>query len=158
VPKLPLTGPKSGPKDLVQVWFSGDHSHVGGGYPEAECGLPKGAFQWMVCEAASHGLRFETDRLRDVLGLTSKNYLRANPNGKLHNSMTSFWPFFEFVPKRVYDPQSQIWPWRINLFRRRQVPPDGLVHESAFLRTGYRPNFLATATIVQTSCPSSLGI
>lgn len=39
----PAPPPKpSGPRDLKQVWFAGEHCDIGGGYPEKESGLCKG--------------------------------------------------------------------------------------------------------------------
>ncbi len=40
---------------IKQVWFSGSHSDVGGGYPQA--GLSDIALEWMVQHALSHGIR-----------------------------------------------------------------------------------------------------
>lgn len=158
-PKSPPTSPDSGPKDLLQVWFPGDHSDVGGGYPEPECGLSKGSLKWMVCEAAAHGLLFDNGRLKEMFGLAGSRYIAPNPNGPLHNSMTSFWPFLEFIPKKVFYPATKSWRWRINLFRRRDIPPNAKVHASAFARgAAYRKNFQSDAVLVQTICDPALGI
>jgi len=43
--------------DLLQVWFAGVHSDVGGGYEER--GLSHCASRWMIDEAAKCGLQFE---------------------------------------------------------------------------------------------------
>ena len=40
---------------IKQVWFSGSHSDVGGGFPEA--GLSDIALEWMIQNALSHGIR-----------------------------------------------------------------------------------------------------
>jgi uncharacterized protein (DUF2235 family) len=158
-PKGSTSDPHSGPKDLRQVWFPGDHSDVGGGYPESECGLSKCALKWMICEAAVQGLSFEPTRLARMFGAPGSPYVAPNPQGILHNSMTSFWPVCELLPKKVFDPQTKTWPWRINRFRRREIPPDALVHESAFERgPTYRRYFPATATMVRSVCDASLGI
>jgi uncharacterized protein (DUF2235 family) len=42
-----------GSQDLSQLWFAGVHSDVGGGYPEAEGGLWRLAFAWILEEARS---------------------------------------------------------------------------------------------------------
>ena len=51
---------------LEQRWFTGSHANVGGGY--ARDGLPMRPLQWMVDEAASHGLVFRSriSRLTDA--------------------------------------------------------------------------------------------
>ncbi|WP_419951627.1 DUF2235 domain-containing protein [Methylobacterium sp.] len=41
------------PEPLVQMWFAGNHSDVGGSYPEAESRLSDIALEWMVQEATS---------------------------------------------------------------------------------------------------------
>src|SRR5207253_7770035 len=44
---------------LSQVWFSGVHTNVGGGYPDdALAYIP---FVWMITEARRCGLRFKSD-------------------------------------------------------------------------------------------------
>ena len=40
-------------KPFVQLWFAGNHSDIGGSYPEAESRLSDIALQWMVEEATS---------------------------------------------------------------------------------------------------------
>ena len=113
----------------MQVWFPGDHSDVGGGYPEPETGLSKGALKWMVCEAAKHGLLFDPARVKEMFGLVKSHYIAPDPNGPLHNSLTGFWRLLEFAPKKTFDPTTKTWKYRINLFRRRIIPDGASVHE-----------------------------
>lgn len=61
--------------DLVQVWFSGVHADVGGGYKEHALG--DCAAQWMLAEAASFGLAVEPHL---AAGIT------PDPRAKLNNS------------------------------------------------------------------------
>ena len=69
---------------VVQAWFPGVHSNVGGGY--AGPGLSDQALQWMIAHAAANGLAFK------------ENYLkrRVDPNyhGELRKSMTKFYRVF----------------------------------------------------------------
>ena len=51
--------------DLQQLWFSGVHSDVGGGYEER--GLSDCAAQWMIREAGKSGFRFESHLTRQVV-------------------------------------------------------------------------------------------
>jgi len=46
-----------GDKRIEQVWFSGVHSNVGGGYPKQ--GMSLVALDWMLCHAAERGLRLQ---------------------------------------------------------------------------------------------------
>lgn len=51
------------PKDwLVQVWFAGNHSDIGGSYPENESRLSDIALEWMVGEATSIQYPIKVDR------------------------------------------------------------------------------------------------
>ena len=52
-------------KEVKQVWFSGAHSYIGGGYRDA-C-LTDMAFRWIVKMADSCNLEFDTDTLKQVL-------------------------------------------------------------------------------------------
>jgi uncharacterized protein (DUF2235 family) len=57
----------SNPADwLVQKWFAGDHSDIGGSYPEPESRLSDIALQWMVEEATNvpHPLLLDPSKLR----------------------------------------------------------------------------------------------
>lgn len=55
--------PKPGTKRLEQVWFTGVHSDVGGGYAREECALSDISLLWMVDRANSCGLAFDTQVL-----------------------------------------------------------------------------------------------
>jgi glutathione S-transferase len=45
---------------IEQVWFSGCHSDVGGGYPSGETGLSDIALDWMMNRLSGEGVTFET--------------------------------------------------------------------------------------------------
>lgn len=126
-----------GPKDVKQVWFPGTHSDVGGGYAESESGLSKIALEWMLAEATAKGLLVNEARRSEILGKgSSATYMPPDPNAKLHESLTGPWNLAEFIPKKHYDWKSKKERRRMNLYRRRTIPPGSLVHESAYLRTG----------------------
>ncbi|MGH1471072.1 MAG: DUF2235 domain-containing protein [Cellvibrionaceae bacterium] len=61
--------------DLQQVWFAGVHSDVGGGYNET--GLSHCAAKWILGEAQTFGLEFESHFLKSI---------KPNPADKQHNS------------------------------------------------------------------------
>ena len=125
----------TGPRDLQQVWF---HSDVGGGNPDAESGLAKLALAWMAREAEEAGLLVERGTLELLLGRTSGGpYAPADPNACMHDSLRGRWHLAEFIPKRHYSEQSKQQEWRMNRGRRRSLPVQPLVHESAWLRKGY---------------------
>jgi uncharacterized protein (DUF2235 family) len=47
-----------------QVWFSGTHSNVGGGY--ADCGLSNITLKWMIDKARGAGLEFDEDYVSKI--------------------------------------------------------------------------------------------
>jgi uncharacterized protein (DUF2235 family) len=126
-----------GPKDLKQVWFPGVHCDVGGGYPEAESGLAKIALKWMLEEGEANGLLVDRARRDEVLGKTvGSKYSPPDPNGLAHESLKGAWNFAEFAIRRYFDWTTGKWGHRMNLWRRRTIPPNSLVHESAYQRSG----------------------
>lgn len=129
-PKLPA----GGPKDTKQVWFPGVHCDVGGGYPEAESGLSKLALEWMLNEAMTAGLLTDSAKVNFVLGRSGGGYVAPNPSAAAHESLTLPWWPAEFIPKRHYNWKEHKEERRMNLFRRRTIPPGSLIHQSAFER------------------------
>ncbi len=130
-PKLP----EHGPKDVKQVWFPGVHCDVGGGYPEAESGLSKFALEWMLCEAIRAGLLVNPQRMEEVLGRSpGSQYVRADANAVLHESLTRAWQAAEWVPKPHYDWNTGKTSLRMNRGKRRTIPPGSLIHESVIHR------------------------
>lgn len=144
-----------GPKDVKQVWFPGVHCDVGGGYPEAKSGLSKIALEWMLAEAHAHNLILNKDRTDLVLGKKGEGYIPPDPLAQIHNSLTFAWWPAEFVLKKHYDWKTGKSGRRMNLFRRRTIPPGSCIHESAFQRgADYERQFPADAVRV-TSLPLS---
>jgi uncharacterized protein (DUF2235 family) len=72
---------------LEQVWFSGVHSDVGGGYPQA--GLSDVALQWMMDKAEKEGkLAFDYDPLVNF---------RPDPIAKGHDSFGAFYKVLDWL-------------------------------------------------------------
>jgi uncharacterized protein (DUF2235 family) len=150
----PPTNPSAdrGPKDLQQVWFPGVHCDVGGGYPEVTCGLSKFPLQWMIEEAKAAGLLVDPERQAEVLGLTgSGEYVPAAANAPRHESLKRAWDIAEFIPKRHWNWKKRKWGHRMNLFRRRTIPPGSLIHDAAYLQgPDYQKRFPGDAIRVST--------
>ncbi len=147
----PASPKPAGPVDVKQVWFPGCHSDVGGGHPEAESGLAKLALEWMIAEAKPAGLLVDDAKVDIVLGRTSSDYAKPDYDAELHESLAGFWRVAEFIPKKHYDFATGKTHWRANRFRRRTIPPQSLVHESAFLRKdNYKACLPADAIMVKT--------
>jgi uncharacterized protein (DUF2235 family) len=139
-------------QNVKQVWFAGDHSDVGGGYPEMESGLAKFPLAWMITEAKAHGLIVNTAMFNHlVLGRehsgSRRIYVRQDALAKLHVSLTFAWKFLECLPKSA---EWKEWQSRKTLFgyyiprgEPRLMNVNDLVHYSVFDRAeaiaSYRP-------------------
>ncbi|WP_028139011.1 DUF2235 domain-containing protein [Bradyrhizobium japonicum] len=144
---------KKVPQDILQVWFAGVHSDVGGGYPEVESGDSKYPLLWMIEEAEKAGLNFNPASIKQLAwGIQRKNspfqYVAPAYTGKtgmLHDSMNAGWRLLEFVPKRA---KYREWPER-KVFLGFYIPdceprliPDGAhVHESVLKRMAVEPDY-----------------
>ena len=75
-----------------QVWFAGDHSDVGGSYPENESRLSDISLQWMLEEAASVGLRYDPSVMQ----------LYPDPTGPQHDETRSnLFRFFSKILRQI---------------------------------------------------------
>lgn len=76
---------------LEQVWFTGAHSDVGGGYPSS--GLSDVALHWMI------------EKARDAGGLKIGNPpyrgFEPNPLGAGHNSFSAFYQVLDFLERKM---------------------------------------------------------
>jgi uncharacterized protein (DUF2235 family) len=79
-------------QNVEQVWFSGVHSDVGGGYSDSS--LSEITLWWMATKARSCGLALKPDHLTvKPTGFDEKNRhigieLAPNPDGEIHDSMS----------------------------------------------------------------------
>jgi uncharacterized protein (DUF2235 family) len=152
----PSDGEPRGPKDLKQVWFAGNHSDIGGGYPYPECGLSQIALEWMLVEARNAGMLVDTQKALWALGRAqSSSYVKPDEKQPVHDALVGLWRLAEFVPKPHYDYKTGIDTWRPNLFRRRTLPPRSLVHESAYLRGPSYASFIPNDAINEPWVPFS---
>ncbi|MGE3650400.1 MAG: DUF2235 domain-containing protein, partial [Reyranellaceae bacterium] len=119
-------------RDVLEVWFPGVHSDVGGGYPEAQSGLAKIALEWMAGEARKAGLLLDEPKLATMLGRDGGGYVPPNPGADRHESLTWKWWWAEYVPKRRWN--GKRWTWHIYNFSRRSYPATTVVHDAAWQR------------------------
>jgi len=140
------------PQDILQVWFAGVHSDIGGGYPEKESGLSKYPLLWMIDEATKCDLRFNQANVNQLgWGLPRKNspfsYVAPNYEAMAHNSLHGAWWLLEFLPKSATYKE---WPARQVYFgfyipdgEPRPIPEGAVIHESVVKRMEkvreYRP-------------------
>lgn len=134
-------------QDIAQVWFSGSHSDVGGGYPEAESGAAKYPLRWMIDEAAAAGLRFDEATVARIVEGTDPDFAAPAPNAPLHDSMNWVWRVMEYLPRRIWRrewPQRTAWlGYYLPMSEPRPIPDDAPIHDSVRARQaddpGYRP-------------------
>jgi uncharacterized protein (DUF2235 family) len=126
--------PEPNPDRIRQVWFPGVHCDVGGGYPEQKTDLSKYALEWMLAEGRLAGLLVDPQKEAEVLGRSGGKCAPAAPDAPVHESLSGFWNIAEFIPKRHWNWKAGQWQYRMNLFRRRTIPPHSLIHESAYLQ------------------------
>jgi uncharacterized protein (DUF2235 family) len=117
---------------LEQVWFSGAHSNVGGGYPKQ--GLSLLALDWMLTHAASHGLRLQKADCELFRG-------HASVDDALYNPRTGLGLFYRWAPRdvRACCTKNGIAPPRIHLtvaeriahatddYAPGNIPPDAVI-------------------------------
>lgn len=101
--------------DLLQVWFAGVHSDVGGGYQNK--GLSDCANAWMVSEARKFGLRFESHFLDSI---------KPRPSAKLHNSRKGIYLARDRVIRTISGPihasVKERWQRNAEQYRQRSKP------------------------------------
>jgi uncharacterized protein (DUF2235 family) len=122
--------------DFEEVYFAGDHSDVGGGWPSDKIGASQIPLMWMVQEAILADLTFDHSQLKrhGCFDPNVEDYdreiVRAAEKAHIHDSLgydfgrgleTLFWRILEYLP-----------------FKRPKVAPDGKVHETRWHGRGLR--------------------
>ncbi|HEY0084989.1 MAG TPA: DUF2235 domain-containing protein, partial [Allosphingosinicella sp.] len=77
---------------LEQVWFSGMHADVGGGYPDESLSFI--SLLWMIEEAEKAGLR-----TLDVV--TARYRAMANSFGPMHDSRAGIGAYYRYQPRKI---------------------------------------------------------
>ncbi|HTV03691.1 MAG TPA: DUF2235 domain-containing protein [Luteitalea sp.] len=84
---------------LTQVWFTGMHSDVGGGYPDD--GLSFAPLAWMAREAAHRGLRFRSTLCRDGEAVPAEWLERQSVSAPMHDSRRGLGVYYRYHPRPV---------------------------------------------------------
>lgn len=138
------------PQDCRQVWFSGVHADIGGGYAETRSGPAKYPLAWMIDEAREQGLRFREVLVGRVVegknpAGSRRQYSAASPEAALHNSLAGFWHVLEWIPKRVrfreWPARRARWGWYLPRAEPRPLPTGSLVHSSVSERVAALPSY-----------------
>ena len=97
-------------EQISQVWFSGVHSNIGGGYPDDS--LSYIPFVWMITEARRCGLKFKSDYANDP---TNSSVLRADPDtfknaiakrdkdGRIYDPRAGLGAYYRYGPRKLVD-------------------------------------------------------
>ncbi len=151
-------------QDIKQVWFTGVHADVGGGYPETESALSKFPLDWMIGEAVATGLQINSSmRNHLVLGHDrfggTKRYVAPDVAAAMHRSLTAGWQIIEWLPKRAVLRESPAdalkQGWYLPRGERRFIPEGARLHYSVLSRLklvkDYRPQNLPSRYVVEGS-------
>lgn len=127
------------PQDVREVWFTGVHGDIGGGYPEERSGLAKLPLAWMVTQVAGLGLKIRTQAVNDlVLGTNpKKKYVAPDPRAPVNRSMTWGWGCLECLPRRRAAASTRrrgLWGLYVPFFESRVIPEGATVHRSVLDR------------------------
>ena len=141
-------------QDIRQVWFSGVHCDVGGGYLEEESGPSKFPLLWMIEQAVAAGLRVDRMMVDHLCWnapepgvLHAHQYAPPSATKPLHESLTGAWWILEWIPKltkwREWKKRPNIFGLYLPLGEPRPIPEGALIHQSVIDRmaqvASYRP-------------------
>jgi uncharacterized protein (DUF2235 family) len=87
-------------EQLLQVWFTGMHANVGGGYPDDS--LANVSLSWMMAEARQSGLVFKEikDAEPDALLATDS---AKDKDGRLYDSRSGVGGYYRYSPRKIMD-------------------------------------------------------
>jgi uncharacterized protein (DUF2235 family) len=130
---------------VTQVWFSGVHSNVGGGYPDDS--LAHVSLLWMADEAHKKGLKFHA-HIRNLW------VARADPNGPISDSRRGLGAYYRYNPRSIFKLTR-------DAFADVKIPRPK-IHESVFHRIqsgrdDYAPIVLPGTYDVVTAAPKLAG-
>ena len=109
---------------LCQVWFSGVHSNVGGGYPDDA--LANVSLSWMMAEATDCNLRFKHEPDDDPDALKQAQAAQ-DKDGRLYDSRSGLGGYYRYGPRNI----SRLFAASSLKIQKKRVPK---IHESAIAR------------------------
>jgi len=151
------------PQDFEEVWFTGCHGDVGGGYPDTKSGLAKIPLEWLYREAVAAGVAgneevFQllthgkplkapaaADSVSDQAEKDKKTYRGTDPQADINNSMNWAWSIVEFLPRKIpktsFYKQLQLGKFYIPMQDHRKVPEGAKLHEAVIKRLEKRKDY-----------------
>jgi hypothetical protein len=94
-PHLRMNLPPIDRQRISQVWFTGVHSDIGGGYPQD--GLSYVTFDWMLDRAEGYGLRYFDEQRRLLVDP------QIYPADKLNDSRKGIAGYYRYKPRNILE-------------------------------------------------------
>ena len=137
----PETAGGSRPQDAREVWFTGSHGDIGGGYPEAQSALAKLPLKWMIDHSREAGLKYNSDVIEEIVMGGNPQYAAPNGLADVTNSMSTGWRLLEFLPRKtpVGSLRANFAGWSIPQSEARSIPAGARVHRSVVARYDQYP-------------------
>ena len=122
---------------VMNVWFPGVHSDVGGGYAwPTGSGLAMISFSWMLREAVAAGLLVDAAKVDALL-----QQCPPNPAAEMHESLKGGWKLIEYLPARRYDWEKKKTVWRYQPNKPRRMLESPFLHQSVLDRMAAKPDY-----------------
>lgn len=127
------------PQDVREIWFTGTHSDVGGGWREQVSGLAKIPLLWMIEETKDLGINYITQTVNRIVRGAQDGHLYIAPDAcaQVNESMSRGWKLLEFLPFPT-DNEG----FKVTKGRLRRVADNARIHASVIARaqrTGSKP-------------------
>jgi uncharacterized protein (DUF2235 family) len=139
------------PQNFKEIWFTGCHTDVGGGQPEAKSALAKIPLEWMYHEACSKGVLGDDavfDLLAKGIGGRDNHHVAPDATAAINESMNWAWAIVEFLPRRILKTSLHVrfkmGNLYLPLFDRRKIPEGAVLHPSVQERMDRMPNYKPT--------------
>ena len=91
-PRIWREAESKNPERILQVWFAGMHSNVGGGYPDDQ--LSYVSLEWIMSEARSRGVLFEAGALAQVSAAKSAF-------ARIYDSRKGLGAYYRYAPREI---------------------------------------------------------
>lgn len=128
-----------GRRRVMNVWFPGVHSDIGGGYPWDQSTLAMISFKWMVEEAVKAGLRVDAGKFHQLLADCPPDAC-----GEIHESLKGAWWILEFLPARRYNWEKLKTIWRFSPNKERTPIESPIRHQSISDRMAQKKEYRPT--------------
>lgn len=118
---------------LIQLWFAGNHSDIGGSYDETESRLSDISLQWMLEQATSIADPLIVAGVETHADIANNAFLRLHPSsaGAQHCEVIAMNDAIDAKTPKWLKWATRSLSWDVQV---RRIPHDALVHESVYER------------------------